>query len=204
MKASAKAAESNKYKNAPMHRSSMPVRERRKALEINRGSPRNIILYVVAAVVIALVAYYAPDYSFLERATASHTFFLLDVSGIQVEHRIVGNKVFLDDFRIVRECTGIQVFAVFLGLLVPLPNASWKKKAVTIAVLSGILYLANVLRVYLEFWLVYSDLLPWILAHYPLSLLLGVFGVASLVLITDRLLPEFGNFVFYIFQRLLV
>jgi hypothetical protein len=51
-----------------------------------------------------------------------------------------------------------------------------------------------VLRIVLEFSLLYFNILPWSLAHYPLSLLLGVIGVLVLVFVTDRLLPEFEQF----------
>ena len=172
----------------------------KKTLDIKEISPRNVILYILTAIAIALIVYYIPDYFFLERTTADHTAFLLNVVGVNVQSKAVGNRAFLDEIQIVKDCTGIQVLAVFLGLLIPLPNASLKKKLLTLIILSAILYVANVLRVALEFWLVYFDVLPWILAHYPLSLLLGVFGVFLLVFVTDRLLPEFGNFIFYVTQ----
>jgi exosortase/archaeosortase family protein len=89
----------------------------------------------------------------------------------------------------------VQVIAAFVGMLIPIPNAPLKKKLLTLAVVSASLYVANVVRIALEFSLVYLNLLPWALAHYPLSLLLGVLGVFILVLVTDRLLPEFGDFV---------
>ena len=76
------------------------------------------------------------------------------------------------------------------------PNTPLKKKALTLVIVSTLLYVANVLRIALEFSLVYLNILPWFLAHYPLSLLLGITGVVILVFVTDRLLPEFGNFLF--------
>jgi len=188
----------NKYRNAPTHRSKMPSK---KPLEIKETSPRNIIFYILTALLIVLTVYYIPDYFFLEKATADHTAFLLNIVGVNVQSKIVGNNAFLNEIQIVKDCTGIQVLAVFLGLLFPLPNASLKKKLLTLIVLSIILYVANVLRIALEFWLVYFNVLPWTLAHYPLSLLLGILGVLFLILITDRLLPEFGNFIVHVIQR---
>jgi len=168
-----------------------------KALENNNHPPRKIIPYLIAATIIVLTVYYLPNYFFLEKATADHAASLLNSLGMQVQAQIVGGIVFLADIRIVKDCTGVQVIAVFLGLLIPLPNAPLKNKLITLAIVSAILYAANVLRIALEFWLVYLSILPWSLAHYPLSLLLGIIGVFVLVLITDRLLPEFGDFLIH-------
>ncbi|MFH0748701.1 MAG: hypothetical protein V1915_02115, partial [Candidatus Bathyarchaeota archaeon] len=104
--------------------------------------------------------------------------------------------VYLADIKVVKDCTGVQVIAVFFGMLLPTPNAPMKKKLLTLMIVSICLYVANVLRIALEFSLVYLNILPWFLAHYPLSLLLGITGVVILVFVTDRLLPEFGNFLF--------
>jgi exosortase/archaeosortase family protein len=182
-----------RYKTAPIDRSKMPSS---KALEIKSNPPRKIIPYLVAAAIIVMTVYYLPNYFFLEKATADHAASLLNSLGMQVQERSIGSSVFLANIQIVKECTGVQVIAVFLGLLIPLPNAPLKKKLLTLVVVSTILYAANVLRIALEFWLVYLSVLPWYLAHYPLSLLLGIIGVFVLVLVTDRLLPEFGNFLF--------
>jgi exosortase/archaeosortase family protein len=173
----------------------MPIK---RGLDVKAVSPRNITLYLLAALAIALAIYYFPSYFFLEELIAHHTASLLNMIGVAVQSRVVEGKAFVDQIRIVKDCTGIQVIAVFLGLILPLPNASLRKKAVVLLVLSGILYVANILRITLEFWLVHFDVVPWVLAHYPLSLLLGVVGVFFLVLVTDRLLPEFGELLFHI------
>lgn len=191
---SAASARFNRYKAAPTHRIKMPST---KAPETKSNPPRKIIPYLVAAAIIVMMVYYLPNYFFLEKATADHAAFLLNSLGMQVQERVIGGSVFLTDIRIVKDCTGIQVIAVFLGLLIPLPSAPLKKKLLALMAVSGILYAANVLRIALEFWLVNLSILPWQLAHYPLSLLLGIIGVFVLVLVTDRLLPEFGNFLFH-------
>ena len=130
-----------------------------------------------------------------EKATADHTALLLNILGINVKTQVVNENVFLANIKIVKDCTGIQVIAVFFGLLIPIPKVQIKKKFLTLMIISTFLYVANVLRIALEFSLVYFNMLPWFLAHYPLSLLLGVSGVLILVLVTDYLLPEFGAFL---------
>jgi exosortase/archaeosortase family protein len=182
----------NRYKVAPTHKSKMPGST---DIQDKNNPSYKIILYSAAVVAIILIVYYLPNYFFLEKATADHATYLLGYLGINVQTNVIGESVFLANIGIVRDCTGVQVIAVFLGLLLPLPMTPWKKKLITLAIVSASIYAANVLRIALEFWLVYYNILPWSLAHYPLSLLLGIIGVAVLVIATDRLLPEFGNFL---------
>jgi exosortase/archaeosortase family protein len=183
----------NRYKEAPIHRSKMPSN---KALETKNHPPRKVIPYIATAAIIILTIYYLPNYFFLEKATADHTAFLLNSLGMSVQTRVVSENVFLADIKIVKDCTGVQVIAVFFGILIPIPYAPLKKKLLTLVIISSFLYVANVLRIALEFCLIYLNVLPWFLAHYPLSLLLGIIGVFLLVFVTDHLLPEFGDFLF--------
>jgi exosortase/archaeosortase family protein len=166
-----------------------------KALEAKNHPPRKIIPYIAAAAIIILIIYYLPNYFFLEKATADHTALLLNSLGMSVQTKVISENVFLANIKIVKDCTGVQVIAVFFGMLMPIPNAPLKKKLLTLVIVSTFLYAANVLRIALEFCLVYLNVLPWSLAHYPLSLLLGIIGVFILVFVTDHLLPEFGDFL---------
>jgi exosortase/archaeosortase family protein len=183
----------NRYKEAPIHRSMMLGQ---KKLEAKNLSPRKIVPYVAVAVIIISIVYYLPNYFFLEKATADHTAFLLNSLGMSVQTMVISGKVYLDEIKVVKDCTGVQVIAVFFGMLISIPNAPLKKKLLTIVTISSVLYVANVLRIVLEFSLVYLKILPWSMAHYPLSLLLGIMGVLILVFIADYLLPEFGDFLF--------
>ena len=164
---------------------------------------RKILLYLIPAIIIILTIYYLPNYFFLEKITADQTAFLLKTFGISVQAKVVNESVFLSNIKIVKDCTGVQVIAVFFGILLPLPNAKWIKKLFALIVVSTILYAANVLRIVLEFSLVYFEILPWSIVHYPLSLLLGIVGVIVLVFVTDRLLPEFADFLLKIKSRVL-
>jgi exosortase/archaeosortase family protein len=156
--------------------------------------------YAIAAATIALSVYYLPNYFFLERATADHAAYLLNALGANVQTYMVGQTALLENIRVVKDCTGVQVIAVFLGLLIPLPGAPWRMKLLTLATATAIVYAANVLRIAFEFWLVSNGVLPWSLAHYPMSMLLGIIGVTILVLLTDSLLPEFGDFLLGAFR----
>jgi exosortase/archaeosortase len=147
----------NRYKEAPIHRSKMLSN---KALETKSHPPRKIISYIAAAAIITLVIYYVPNYLFLEKATADHTAFLLNSLGMSVQTKVISENVFLDDIKVVKDCTGVQVIAVFFGLLSPLPKVPLKKKFLTLMIVSTLLYVANVLRIALEFCLVYLNVLP--------------------------------------------
>ncbi len=71
--------------------------------------------------------------------------------------------------------------------------------ALTVAALgivAGSVYLANLGRIALEIWMLYSGLLPWSLAHYPTGLILGVFSVAFLIIAADHFIPEIGDLAF--------
>ena len=183
----------NRYKEAPINRSTMPGS---RVLRTRNYHPRKIITYVAAAAIIILAIYYLPNYFFLEKATADHTAFLLNSLGMGVQTRVIGEKVYLSQIRIVKDCTGVQAIAVFFGLIIPIPHAPVSKKILALLIVSALLYVANVLRIALEFSLLYLNILPWSIAHYPFSLLLGIIGVLALVFVSDRLLPEFGDFVF--------
>jgi exosortase/archaeosortase family protein len=151
--------------------------------------------------VIALAVYYLPNYFFLEKITAEHSAILVQIIGIQATVWYQGNRVFLNQFEILRMCTGVQVIAVFLGIIIAMPNVALKKRVIAFSVVAVSIYLANLGRIALEIWLLYSGVLPWSLAHYPTGLILGVFAVAFLIVVADHFIPEIGDLAFSTFQR---
>jgi exosortase/archaeosortase family protein len=88
------------------------------------------------------------------------------------------------------------------GLILPIRRTSWLRKLRVLLIASGILLTMNLLRIALEIWLVHYRILPWSLAHYPLSLVLGVAGVYMLVIVSDRVFPEFGDQITYYYLHL--
>jgi exosortase/archaeosortase family protein len=157
---------------------------------------KDFAIYFSLATFIILFVYCVPDYYFLEVAVAGHSSAALSMVGVEAPVHFAGGYVFVGNYAVVRECTGIQVMAVFLGLILPLPLVSWKRKLLSLGLLGGLLYGANLFRVALEYFLVDTGILPWSLAHYPLSLVLGVLGVFLLVLVNNRVIPEFGEYIF--------
>ena len=146
--------------------------------------------------VVALVVYYLPNYFFYEQLTAEHSAVLLQMIGIKSTVWYMGGRVFLNQFEIQRMCTGVQVIAVFLGLIVAMPKIALKKRILAFSVVAVSVYLANIGRIAFEIWLLYNGILPWSLAHYPTGFVLGVFSVAFLVIAADFFIPEIGDLAF--------
>ena len=162
--------------------------QRQKAAQILR------ILGITSA--IALTLYYLPNYFFYEKLTAEHSAILMGLIGIKATVWYQGGRVFLNEFEIQRMCTGVQVIAVFLGITVAMPKVAIKKRLMAFGIVAVSVYFANLGRIALEIWLLYNGILPWSLAHYPTGLILGVFGVAFLIVVADHFIPEIGDLAF--------
>jgi exosortase/archaeosortase family protein len=156
--------------------------------------PRDVIQYVAIAAALSVAFYYLPDYFLLEKITADHSAAALNWIGIPAASLVRDGRAFVNEFEIERMCTGVQVVAVFAGILLPLPRVAWKRKFVAIAGVAVLVYLANIGRIALEVFLLYKGVLPWYLAHYPTGLILGVFSVAFLVIAVDLFIPEVGDY----------
>ena len=104
-------------------------------------------LYLSAFIVIMLSIYYLPDYYYLKLAAAYNSAFLLKLLNFSGDVYTIGNRVFLNEVEIVRQCTGIQVIAVFAGIILPLPKVKWKIKLQALVVVAIALYVANVIRI---------------------------------------------------------
>jgi len=155
---------------------------------------RSVIQYVAIASALSAGVYYLPDYFILEKITAGHSAALLNWIGIPAWSWVEGGRAFVNQFEIERMCTGVQVVAVFAGILIPLPRIGYRRKAIAIASVAILVYVANILRIALEILLLYKGILPWSLAHYPTGLILGVFSVVLLVILLDRFIPEVGDY----------
>ena len=156
----------------------------------------SIARFACIASVIALLVYYVPDYFIYEKFTAEHSAIIMGWIGIKGTVWVQNNAVFLNEFEIERMCTGVQVIAVFLGLIVAMPKIALKKRILAFSVVAVSVYFANIGRIAFEIWLLYNGILPWSLAHYPTGFVLGVFSVAFLVIAADFFIPEIGDLAF--------
>jgi exosortase/archaeosortase family protein len=170
--------------------------------EIQRKQLIEILRFLTIAVGVALPVYYLPNYFLYEQIIAEHSAYVMGLVGLKSFIWYQGNSVFLNQFEIQKMCTGIQVIAVFLGIIVALPKTSIKKKILAFAIVAVSIYLANIGRIVLEIWLLYNGVLPWSLAHYPTGLVLGVFAVAFLIVIADYFMPAIGDMAFQLVESL--
>ena len=159
--------------------------------------------YVAAAFSISWAIYFVPEYFWLEKITADWSAGLLNLMGIVAYSWISGSKAFVNEFEVSQDCTGIQVIAVFAGILIPLPRVGWKRKTLALAVVAVSVFGANLIRIALQIWLLYAGIFPWSWIHYPGGLILGVISVAFLVIAADRLIPEIGDFAESVIESLL-
>ncbi len=152
------------------------------------------------ASIVALVVYYIPNYFLLEKVIAEHSAVVMGWIGIKASVWYMGDRVFLNQFEIQRMCTGVQVIAVFLGIVVAMPKVALKKRLLALGIVSVSIYFANIGRIAFEIWMLYNGILPWSLAHYPTGLILGVFAVAFLIVVADHFIPEIGDLAFSAFN----
>lgn len=160
----------------------------------------DILRFAGIASAIAVVLYYVPNYFFYEKLTAEHSASLMEMIGTKATVWFQGNRVFLNQFEIERMCTGVQVIAVFLGIIVAMPKAALKKRIMAFGIVAVSVYFANIGRIAFEIWMLYNGVLPWSLAHYPTGLILGVFAVAFLIVVADYFIPEIGDLAFSAFD----
>ena len=177
---------------------------------MERPTPKALVLYLCIAIIVTVIVYFAPQPFILAIPTASLSAVMLNWLGVPavmvvdwLNAAVIVAVAGFQDFQIVRECTGIQVIAVFAGLILPLPRGTWRRKIFAVIVVTIMLFIANVLRVVYEVWLVYWGILPWELAHYPMSFVLGVVGVFILCIVAIVMVPgfieTFEDMIYYLF-----
>lgn len=189
----------------------MPLTEHMKdAPTVESLTTRDVFIYITLFIVIAWSFELLPS-GWLERFTAETSTYALRILGFSSGWGIQEGEAYLtlvDGIRdvsvtIIRECTGIHVFAIFAGLVLPVKGGLWLRKALSLTVASSFLFVLNMSRVMLTVLLTAYDVPPfaWIFTnptvetyHYPLSFLYGLLGVAILVVTISRwILPELGE-----------
>lgn len=164
--------------------------ENRFQIALNAGQ------FLAVASTIAIAAYYLPNYYLYEKLIAENSAALMQLIGIKPTIWTHGSQVFLNQFEIQRMCTGVQVMAVFLGVVAAVPKVPLRNRILAFSVVVVSIHLANIARIAFEIWLVYNGILPWSLVHYPTGLILGVFSVAFLIVAADYFVPQIGDMAF--------
>ncbi len=177
---------------------------------INNLSHMDVVIYITLFLVIVWSFTLVPI-GWLEKATAEASSNTLSVLGFSSGWGVQEDEAFIMlaggernvRVTIIRECTAVNVFAVLVGLILPLKRGVWFRKMLSILSAGLILFLLNVSRIMLTVVLTGFDVPPfsWFFInptievyHYPISFIYGVVGVALLVLIINRwILVELGD-----------
>ena len=167
-------------------------------------------LYVLIFVVITFGFQLVPS-AWFEEFTAQAMPQLFNALSLTSGHGLEGGKAYLTllggvrdvHVTIVRECTGIHVWGILLGLVLPVRGGSWSRKAASLVYGAILIFLLNVSRIFVTVYLTAYNVPPfsWIFAnptvetyHYHVSFVYGVIGVAILILTISRwFLPELGD-----------
>ncbi len=175
-------------------------------------SPRDLAVYVAVFAAFYIVFQAMPSL-WAELLTARTSSTMINVFGLESGYGVTDGLVYLEltsgirpvHVYIIRECSAIHVLGVILGLVVPLKQGGWARKAAAGALGAALVFALNVSRVILTVVLTGYDVPPlsWWVAnptvetyHYPVSFIYGVVGIAATVALIDRLvLPELGDFL---------
>jgi exosortase/archaeosortase family protein len=157
--------------------------------------------YLATLATIASIIYYLPNYGWLEYATAYNSAQVMNFIGIPAVVKVNSNIILLNEFVVDKPCTGIQLVATFMGILLPLPKLAWFRKMIGIVIVTLGVYIANIFRIVVQMWVYYGGFFNWTVIHGPGGVALGIISVTLLVILLDRFVPEFGDFVFSIFKR---
>lgn len=160
-----------------------------------QGRSLYLPLYLFACVGIALAIYYLPDYTFLEELTAKYSAGLSGLFGVHVHRQHVQGSVVLNGFRIVKDCTGVQVLAFLAGLLLPARNVPAVKKALMLSTASSGLLVTNAFRIAVQIVTYHLGILQWMIAHDVFGWIASVMVMFTLVVTYARLVPEFEEFL---------
>ena len=176
----------------------------------DKPSFKDSLFYVLVFVVITFGFQLVPS-AWFEEFTAQTMSQLFNALGLSSGHGFEVGRAYLTllggvrdvHVTIVRECTGIHVWGILLGLILPVRGGSWIRKAASLVYGAVLIFLLNVSRIFVTVYLTAYDVPPfsWIFAnptvetyHYHVSFVYGVIGVAILILTISRwFLPELGD-----------
>ena len=167
-------------------------------------------LYVLIFVTIAWGFQLVPS-AWFEVFTAQTMSQILSAMGLTSGYGVEGGKAYLTllggirdvNVTIVRECTGIHVWGILLGLILPVRGGDWTRKGVSLVYGAILIFLLNIMRIFVTVYLTAYNVPPftWFFAnptvetyHYHVSFVYGVIGMAILILtISHWFLPELGD-----------
>jgi len=170
---------------------------------------RETLFYALLIVTIAWSFELVPS-AWLERLTADWTSGLLSSLGFSSSSGVVDGFAYLTlvgvrdvSVTIIRGCTAMHVWGVLAGLVLPLKEGSWGRKATSLVFGAVLVFVMNISRIFLTVYLTAFNVPPFIwffphptveTYHYSISYIYGVVGVAILIVSISRwFLPELAD-----------
>ncbi len=171
-----------------------------QASGINGKHRHRLTMYLLAFAGISISIYYLPDYRPLEEVTARYSAGILEWLGYSTTSFNKGNTIFLDNFEIAKDCTGIQALAFLAGLVLPARGIHTLKKTLMLSTAATGLLVINSLRIALQVIAYRSGILEWAAAHDLLGRILSGFAIFLTIMIYTSLVPEFREFLLETFS----
>lgn len=184
---------------------------RNSIIEEQEWSTYELFIYVIMFIVISVSFNLLPS-RWMEIITAEASSLILSFIGLESEAGFDGNWAYLTlygerlvNVSIVRECTGIHVWGIIAGLVIPLKYGDWTRKLLSLSFGAILVVALNLSRILLTVYFTAFDILPlsWFFRnptvktyHYPISFIYGVLGIMIIIITIDRLiLRELGSFL---------
>ena len=175
-------------------------------------SVKDILVYFGALYIFYQFFMWVPS-TWIELLTAQLSSGAMNALGLTTEYGLQGSYVWMTMtggvrpvlVYIIRECTAFHVWGIILGLVVPLRNGDWIRKAKAVLFGGSFIFVMNITRIMVTVYLTGYDVPPfsWFFTnptvetyHYPVSFAYGVVGIAVVIwLINEYILPELGDFL---------
>ncbi len=148
---------------------------------------RKSVEYIVKASLVAGLVYVIALVLPVEQWTSQVTAAVLTFFGMPAHCHQQYGQVYLDYLQISIDCTAMEVIAIFVGL-VAAADAAYKKRVVFAVFCSATVFLANIFRISIVYYLLEKGM-PWWLAHDLFSGGLAILAGMIFLLISEQYIP---------------
>jgi len=149
------------------------------------------VLYVVKAGIIAGIVYVGSRILPAERVTSDVTAAVLNFFGIVTESYEQAGRIYLEYLQISIDCTALEIIAIFLGLILAV-KASRTRKVIFSVTGSSAVFLANIARISVVYYLLEKGV-PWWIAHDLFSGGLSILAGMLFLVVSEQYLPQINE-----------
>jgi len=162
------------------------------------------VRYLTAVTALGLFTYSGIDTTGLQDWTASVVADVLRDWGVSIPRH--ANVFHLHGMNavIIKGCVVWPAISLFIALIVPIPGASWWRKAAACAVSFAILTVGNIFRLAFMFYMMRAWGVSFHVAHDIVSQIVGLILVIIAGWVCFRILPEFEEWLHRIYNFFLL